>query len=184
MRYSCAVYSVPTRPTRPSRRCGAGSRGSRSTCACSVGWCRCLEAWIADEGLDYRYSGIDHVARPWTPPLATLRDRVAQAAGSPFNSVLCNLYRTGDDGVDWHADDEVEFGRLPVIASLSLGATRRFDLRRVDDPDYRLSVELHHGDLLVMRGTTQELWRHRVPKTRAQVDERINLTFRQVLRRR
>lgn len=142
-----------------------------------------LEAWIADEGLDYRYSGIDHVARPWTPPLATLRDRVAQAAGSPFNSVLCNLYRTGDDGVDWHADDEVEFGRLPVIASLSLGATRRFDLRRVDDPDYRLSVELHHGDLLVMRGTTQELWRHRVPKTRAQVDERINLTFRQVLRR-
>lgn len=141
-----------------------------------------LEAWIADEGLDYTYSGIPHAAQPWSPALDRLRRLVEDHAGVSFNSVLCNLYRDGADGVDWHADDEVEFGRRPVIASLSLGATRRFDLRRVDDPTVRVDLELHHGDLLVMRGTTQELWRHRVPRTKRPVGERINLTFRTVVR--
>lgn len=141
------------------------------------------EAWVADEGLDYTYSGIAHVAQPWSPLLAGLRDRMGGLAGTRFNSVLCNLYRDGSDGVDWHADDEVEFGRFPVIASLSLGATRRFDLRRVDDPSVRIDLELHHGDVLVMRGTTQQLWRHRVPRTTRRVGERINLTFRTVVRR-
>ena len=142
-----------------------------------------LEAWIADEGLDYTYSGIHHIAVPWTPMLTDLRSLVEARSGATFNSVLCNQYRDGGDGVDWHADDEVEFGRQPVIASLSLGATRRFDLRRHDDPSVRLGVDLHHGDLLVMRGTTQELWRHRVPRARGAVGPRINLTFRMVLRR-
>lgn len=141
-----------------------------------------LEAWIADEGLEYTYSGIRHRAEPWPPVLAELRDVVGRASGATFNSVLCNLYRNGTDSVDWHADDEIEFGRQPVIASLSLGATRRFDLRRVDDPAVRVDLELHHGDLLVMRGTTQELWRHRVPRTKRPVGERINLTFRTVVR--
>lgn len=141
-----------------------------------------LEAWIADEGLDYTYSGIPHVAQPWSPGLATVRDRMGALVGTRFNSVLCNLYRDGRDGVDWHADDEVEFGRRPLIVSLSLGATRRFDLRRVDDHSVRVDLELEHGDVLVMRGTTQELWRHRVPRTRRPVGERINLTFRTVVR--
>lgn len=141
-----------------------------------------LEAWIADDGLDYTYSGIVHRACPWTPTLARLRDVVGSLAGADLNSVLCNLYRDGRDSVDWHADDEAEFGRRPVIASLSLGATRRFDLRRVDDPSTRVDLDLHHGDLLVMRGTTQELWRHRVPRTKRRVGERINLTFRRVVR--
>jgi alkylated DNA repair dioxygenase AlkB len=82
--------------------------------------------------------------------------------------------------VDWHADDEPEFGPMPVIASWSLGATRRFDLRRVDDHSIKVELELHHGDLVIMSGTTQELWRHRVPKTKKPVGERINLTFRLV----
>lgn len=142
-----------------------------------------LEAWIADDGLDYTYSGIAHLAQPWTPELAALRDRVGRLASVEFNSVLCNLYRDGHDGVDWHADDEVEFGREPVIASVSLGATRRFELRRHDDPSVRLGTELHNGDVLIMRGATQQLWRHRVPKTRSSVRERINLTFRSVVRR-
>jgi len=140
-----------------------------------------LEAWIADDGLDYTYSGIHHDPDPWIEEVAQLRDLVAAHAETTFNSVLCNLYRDGNDGVDWHADDEKEFGPMPIIGSLSLGATRRFDLRRVDDHSVKIELELHHGDLLIMRGTTQSLWRHRVPKTKKPVGERINLTFRSVI---
>jgi len=139
-----------------------------------------LEAWVADEGLDYTYSGIHHDPDPWIDELVELRDLSSSHTGTKFNSVLCNLYRDGSDGVDWHADDEPEFGQMPVIASLSLGATRRFDLRRVDDHSIKVELELHHGDLVIMSGTTQTLWRHRVPKTKKPVGERINLTFRTV----
>ena len=139
-----------------------------------------LEAWVADEGLDYTYSGIHHDPDPWIDELVELRDLSSSHTGTRFNSVLCNLYRDGSDGVDWHADDEPEFGQMPVIASLSLGATRRFDLRRVDDHSIKVELELHHGDLVIMSGTTQTLWRHRVPKTKKSVGERINLTFRTV----
>jgi len=141
-----------------------------------------LEAWIADDGLEYTYSGIAHLPQPWTPTVVAMRELCDRVAETSFNSVLCNLYRDGNDGVDWHADDEREFGRHPVIASMSLGATRRFDLRRVDDSSIRVGVDLHHGDMIIMRGPTQELWRHRVPKTRRPVGERINLTFRTVVR--
>ena len=141
-----------------------------------------LESWVADEGLDYTYSGIHHDPDPWSEELLTLRDLVSEHAGASFNSVLCNLYRDGNDGVDWHADDESEFGPMPVIGSLSLGATRRFDMRRVDDHAERIELDLHHGDLVIMRGTTQALWKHRVPKTKKPVGERINLTFRTVIR--
>jgi alkylated DNA repair dioxygenase AlkB len=139
-----------------------------------------LESWVADEGLDYTYSGIHHEPDPWIDELVELRDLSSSHTGTRFNSVLCNLYRDGSDGVDWHADDEPEFGPMPVIASWSLGATRRFDLRRVDDHSIKVELELHHGDLVIMSGTTQELWRHRVPKTKKPVGERINLTFRLV----
>jgi alkylated DNA repair dioxygenase AlkB len=139
-----------------------------------------LESWVADEGLDYTYSGIHHEPDPWIDELVELRDLSSSHAETRFNSVLCNLYRDGSDGVDWHADDEPEFGPMPVIASWSLGATRRFDLRRVDDHSIKVELELHHGDLVIMSGTTQTLWRHRVPKTKKPVGERINLTFRMV----
>jgi alkylated DNA repair dioxygenase AlkB len=139
-----------------------------------------LESWVADEGLDYTYSGIHHEPDPWIDELVELRDLSSSHTETRFNSVLCNLYRDGSDGVDWHADDEPEFGPMPVIASWSLGATRRFDLRRVDDHSIKVELELHHGDLVIMSGTTQTLWRHRVPKTKKPVGERINLTFRLV----
>ena len=141
-----------------------------------------LESWVADEGLDYTYSGIHHDPDPWSEELIALRDLASEHAGASFNSVLCNLYRDGNDGVDWHADDESEFGPMPVIGSLSLGATRRFDLRRADDHAEKIELDLHHGDLVIMRGTTQALWRHRVPKTTKAVGERINLTFRLVMK--
>ncbi len=141
-----------------------------------------LESWVADEGLDYTYSGIHHDPDPWSEELLMLRNLVSEHAGATFNSVLCNLYRDGNDGVDWHADDESEFGPMPVIGSLSLGATRRFDLRRADDHAEKIELDLHHGDLVIMRGMTQALWKHRVPKTKKPVGERINLTFRSVIR--
>ena len=117
--------------------------------------------------------------------LGRLRERVSAACESHFNSVLVNLYRDGDDSMGWHADDEPELGPRPVIASLSLGATRRFRMQpRRGGRDVRRAlshaIDLTHGSLLVMAGDTQRDWRHAVPRTRSTVGPRINLTFRYV----
>jgi len=114
---------------------------------------------------------------PWPASLAVIRDRAAEHAGVDFNSALANLYRDGRDSVAWHADDEPALGDAQVIASVSLGATRRFALRRRDKTS-RFVVELAHGDLLVMSGRTQQQWLHAVPKTSQPVGPRVNLTFR------
>jgi len=139
-----------------------------------------LSTWHADDGISYTYSGLRRTALPFDPVLDDLRHRCAAAAGAPFNSVLVNLYRDGSDGVGWHADDEASNGREPVIASLSLGATRRFDLRHRGDGT-RASVDLGSGSLLVMSGLSQHCWVHQVAKTRKPVGPRINLTFRRVV---
>ena len=139
-----------------------------------------LTAWFGDSGRDYTYSGIAMHALPWIEPVDELK-RVAEAcAGTVFNSVLCNLYRSGDDGLAWHSDDEPELGVEPIIASVNLGATRRFLLRRKDDHQVKAEVELGDGDVLVMRGSTQARCEHSVPKTKKPVGPRINLTFRWV----
>jgi alkylated DNA repair dioxygenase AlkB len=138
-----------------------------------------LSAWIGDPDAAYRYSGTRFEPHPWTPELRALRDRVAQAAGVGFNSVLANLYRSGADAMGWHSDDERELGPRPVIASLSLGATRRFRLKhRRGHPG--LDLDLPAGSLLLMRGGTQHAYRHALPRTARPVGERINLTFRHV----
>lgn len=139
-----------------------------------------LSTWHADDGLSYTYSGLRRTALPFDPVLDGLRQRCSVAAGTTFNSVLVNLYRDGADGVGWHADDEASNGREPVIASLSLGATRRFDLRHRRDGT-RVSVDLVAGSLLVMSGLSQHCWVHQVAKTRRPVGPRINLTFRRVI---
>ncbi len=134
-------------------------------------------AWIGDPEATYRYSGTRFEPNPWPPALPALRDRIAAATGARFNSVLANLYRDGADHVGWHSDDEPELGPEPVIASLSLGATRRFRLRH-RRRDEALAIDLAPGSLLVMRGTTQRLYRHALPRTARAVGERLNLTFR------
>jgi alkylated DNA repair dioxygenase AlkB len=139
-----------------------------------------LVAWHGDPGTSYTYSGTLHRPMPWTPPLVRIRDRAAELCGARFNAVLLNLYRDGRDGMGWHADDEPELGRDPVIASVSLGSTRRFCLRHRKRRNVKLDVPLPHGSLLCMSGTTQHHWVHALPKTRAAVGERINLTFRLV----
>ena len=140
-----------------------------------------LEAWIGDPGLHYTYSGITQHPKPWTPAVQRVRDIAATVAGGSFNSVLVNRYRSGADGVAWHADDEPELGPEPLIASVSFGATRTFQFRRRDDPKERRSLELHHGDIIVMRGPTQRAWLHQIPKTASVVGERLNLTFRTIV---
>jgi alkylated DNA repair dioxygenase AlkB len=134
-----------------------------------------LSCWIGDAS--YRYSGLVRRPHPWTADLAALRDRLAGALGAPFNSVLANLYRDGRDAMGWHAVDERELG--PVIASISLGATRRFALR-ARAGSARLAIDLAHGSLLVMAGATQLHYRHALPRTQRPVGPRINLTFREV----
>lgn len=139
-----------------------------------------LSAWMGDPAAVYRYSGTVFVPYPWTGALASLRERLQAALGVPFNSVLANLYRNGQDAMGWHSDDEPELGSRPVIASVSLGAERRFLLKHREDPARRAALALPHGSLLVMSGDTQRLYRHALPRTARPVGARINLTFRQI----
>ena len=134
-------------------------------------------AWFADEGVRYSYSRITHLGRGWHPALVPIRDRVAEACGEPFNSVLANLYRDGRDSMGMHADDEPELGTNPLIASVSLGAARRFVLKHRATGE-RKTLVLAHGSLLVMGGSLQHHWLHGIPKTAASIGPRINLTFR------
>jgi alkylated DNA repair dioxygenase AlkB len=139
-----------------------------------------LTAWYGDEGRHYTYSGITMPAAPWIEPLLRSRQAAQQVAGASFNSVLCNLYRSGADGLSWHSDDEPELGATPTIASVNFGAARRFLLRLRDDHASKVELLLDHGDVLVMRGNTQRVAEHSVPKTKRPVGQRINLTFRQI----
>jgi alkylated DNA repair dioxygenase AlkB len=128
----------------------------------------------------YRYSGVVHPPRALGPRLEALRALVEARTGRRFNSVLLNLYRDGGDGVSWHRDSDFAHGGQPDVASVSLGATRRFELsdrrgRR------RLALDLHAGSILLMTGEALRLWWHRVPKTAAAVGPRINLTFRHMV---
>lgn len=136
-----------------------------------------LSCWMGD--VAYRYSGVTFEPLPWTATVRELNQRIEVRIGRRFNSVLANLYRDGHDSMGWHSDDEPELGREPLIASLSLGTTRRFLLRRRDRSE-RLALDLPAGSLLLMSGTSQRDWQHALPKTRRAVSERINLTFRQV----
>jgi alkylated DNA repair dioxygenase AlkB len=138
-----------------------------------------LVAWHGDPGTTYVYSGTAHEPRAWTAELLELRNLAEALTGHRYNSVLLNLYRAGDDGMGWHADDEPELGREPVIASVSLGASRRFKLRHRQHRTVT-SLELGHGSLLAMAGATQHRYVHAVPKTARPVGPRINLTFRLV----
>jgi len=143
-----------------------------------------LVAWYGDPGAFYRYSGLTLTPFAWHPLLGQLRDRIERVSGDRFNAVLANAYRDGRDSMGWHSDDEPELGDAPVIASLSLGATRRFLLRRrVPGKSKRppsIELSLDHGSLLLMRGDSQKHYQHAVPRTRRPVTLRINLTYRLV----
>ena len=143
-----------------------------------------LTSWHGDGA--YTYSGVRHEANAWTPDLLAIRDMVETATGTEFNSVLLNYYRPGHrDSIGMHADDEPEFGRNPVIASVSLGHVREFVLAPKPGREGRRTViALPHGSLLTMAGATQTNWKHGIDKERLpSAAGRINLTFRRLVGR-
>ena len=137
-----------------------------------------LSAWVSD-GVSYTYSRTTRHPAQWTPMLRDMRDRCEEATTARFNGVLANYYRNGFDHMGWHADDEPANGPAPIIASVSLGATRRFDFRHNETKEV-VCVDLTHGSLLVMSELSQHRWKHRIPKTTRSPLPRINLTFRLV----
>ncbi|MEO7215390.1 alpha-ketoglutarate-dependent dioxygenase AlkB [Mucilaginibacter sp.] len=137
-----------------------------------------LTAWYGDNSKTYAFSGKKYDPYPWTDELHFIKQCVDAAAGITFNSVLLNLYRNGNDSVAWHADDEPELGVNPIIASVSFGEIRRFDVKHKTAKQQKYSVELENGSLLIMKGDLQHNWLHQVPKSTKAIGERINLTFR------
>ncbi len=141
-----------------------------------------LQCWMGDRSSLYGYSGMHLLPIPWHTIVLTIRQRVQALAGIEFNSVLLNYYRGGKDSVAWHADNEPELGTDPIIASVSFGAERYFQLKpkqRGTANNYRLL--LRHGSVLVMGKGLQSKWLHQLPKVEGLDQPRINLTFRQIL---
>ena len=140
-----------------------------------------LQCWIGNPEANYGYSGLRLKLVSWPDSLRPVKDRVELASGHQFNAVLANYYRDGRDSVAWHSDDEPELGTAPVVASLSLGVSRPFELRHKSRRELgKFRITLHPGSLLVMGDTVQRHWQHQLPKLPDLTEARINLTFRQV----
>jgi alkylated DNA repair dioxygenase AlkB len=137
-------------------------------------------AWYGDSDYLYTYSNITKQALPWTKELYGLKQMVEEFAGVKFNSCLLNLYHNGDEGMGWHSDDEESLGKNNTIASLSLGAERKFLFKHKQTKQI-ISFILEHGSLLIMKDATQRNWLHSLPKSKNIVQPRINLTFRTIV---
>src|SRR5690606_20501527 len=141
--------------------------------------------WMGDSAASYQYSGHRRQAIEWTDSVFHVRHHIERqllkiGINTHFNSCLLNYYPSGDDGMGYHADDEKELGNQPVIASLSLGATRKFVLKHKKTQD-KVELYLESGQLIVMHGETQKCWKHTVTKTKTVLEGRISLTFRQMI---
>lgn len=140
-----------------------------------------LTAWHGDEHCVYKYSGVVNQPFPWTPSLLTIKSRIESLSnGATFNCVLLNFYRDGSDKMGWHSDDEKELGPNPSIASVSFGATRRFDFKHKTEANNKCSIHLESGSLLLMQGDMQHHWLHQIPAQKRIQEPRINLTFRYI----
>jgi alkylated DNA repair dioxygenase AlkB len=137
-----------------------------------------LTALFGNEGKPYSYSNIKMQPHPWTSLLQKIKSQVEHVSDTIFTTVLLNKYRDGKDSNGWHADNEKELGINPIIASVSFGAERTFQLKHNSDKDQKKSILLEHGSLLLMKGTTQHFWKHQIPKTAKPIGPRLNLTFR------
>ncbi len=140
-----------------------------------------LTALYGNEGKPYSYSNIKMQPHPWTLVLRKIKAFVEDSAETTFTTVLLNYYRDGSDSNGWHADNEKELGQNPVIASVSFGAERPFQLKHNTDKKLKKNILLQHGSLLLMKGTTQHFWKHQIPKTKKPIGPRINLTFRTII---
>lgn len=140
-----------------------------------------LTAYFGEDNKSYTYSGLKMEPEPFPEYLKRLKTEVQELTKEDFNVCLVNLYRDGQDSMGWHADDEKELGENPVIASVSLGAERMFQLKHKHDPTAKYKIRLQHGSLLIMKGSTQKFWKHQLPKTKKVTGPRVNLTFRRIL---
>ena len=140
-----------------------------------------LSSWYGDSNANYSYSGLNLIPNKWTSELEEVKKIVEQRAGTDFNSVLLNYYRSGKDSMGWHSDNEKELGMNPTIASVSLGGIRRFLIRERKDHSKKREILLKNGSLLIMKSGFQNKYQHSVPKTKRKVGERINLTFREII---
>ena len=143
--------------------------------------------WMGDTEADYQYSGHTRQTIPWSDIVFYVKQHVEKALAemgimAHFNTCLLNYYPTGTDGMGYHADDEKELGHQPIIASLSLGATRKFVFKHKKTQD-KVALYLESGQLIVMHGNTQTFWKHTITKTKTVDAGRISLTFRQMLAR-
>lgn len=140
-----------------------------------------LTAWYGDASKSYQFSGTRFFPLPWLPELADLKNKIEEKTKLSFNSVLLNYYRDGNDSVAWHSDNERELGINPHIASLSIGAARKFEFRHKDEHSKKYGLTLDNGSLLIMKGDLQHHWEHRIPKVGQQIGSRVNLTFRYII---
>ena len=136
-----------------------------------------LTALYSNNDKPYSYSNIVMYPKQFTKELEKIKQGIENVAQCEFTTCLLNLYRNGQDSNGWHADNEKELGRNPIIASVSLGAERFFHLKHNSEP-LKQKIVLEHGSLLLMKGETQHFWKHQIPKTAKDIGERINLTFR------
>lgn len=137
-------------------------------------------AWYGDQPFDYTYSKTTKSALLWTKELLELKAIIEKKSGESFNSCLCNLYHTGEEGMAWHSDAEETLQKNGAIASLSLGAERKFAFKHKETKE-KVELKLEHGSLLIMKGSTQTHWLHRLPPTKLIRQPRINLTFRTIV---
>ncbi len=140
-----------------------------------------LSALYAFNEVTYTYSNLKLSPKPYTEELKGLNSLLFKLIGQEFTHCLANLYRDGNDSMGWHADNEKELGNDPLIASISIGAVRKFQLKHIRNSKLKHSILLEHGSLLLMQGTTQTFWKHQLPKTKKVQSPRINLTFRNIL---
>ena len=136
-------------------------------------------AWYGEKPYEYKYSNITKTALLWTPELIEIKKVIETISGEHFNSCLLNLYHNGDEGMAWHSDGEKDLKKDGAIASISFGAERKFSFKHKETKE-TVSLLLEHGSLLMMAGTTQSHWQHRLPPTKRVLTPRINLTFRQI----
>ena len=140
-----------------------------------------LTAWYGDSGVKYSYSNIHMQALPWTPVLLKLKTQLENDLNTRFNSVLVNYYRDGNDHMSYHSDDEKELGPNPIIASLSFGETRSFQLKHKFDLEKKtVVIPITDGSLVVMKDELQHFWQHKIAKTKKLIGPRVNLTFKMI----
>lgn len=136
-------------------------------------------AWYGEKSFEYTYSNTTKQALPWTKELLELKRVIEEKTGETFNSCLLNLYHDGSEGMAWHSDAEKDLVKDGTIGSLSFGSERKFSFKHKTSKE-TVSLILEHGSLLVMKGTTQTYWLHRLPPTKLSKKPRINLTFRTI----